>query len=308
MTEPNPCAMVFSDGVFYDPQDRLFKMWYMAGYVAGTAYATSKDGIHWTKPELDVVPGTNLVQKGWRDSSTVWLDLDAGNPQSRFKMAYFTGGRLVLQTSPDGIHWSEPVHSGPTGDRTTFFYNPFRQKWIYGIRAGASGFGRIRQYWEAADFLRRGPVEVRRAGPVGRRRQRRPAAGRSEDADAAVQPRLRGLREPAAGPVHHLARPAVGPGQAERGLRGLQPRRLPLASPRSAGVHPGFGKARRLELGQRPVGRRRLPGRGRPAVLLRQRPERDPRLDDRRASARPRWPRFAATDSHRSMRPTRQAP
>ena len=154
MTEPNPCAMVFSDGVFYDPQDRLFKMWYMAGYVAGTGYATSKDGIHWTKPELDVFPGTNLIQKGRRDSSTVWLDLKTDNPQSRFKMAYYTGGRLVLQTSADGIHWSEPVHSGPTGDRTTFFYNPFLKKWIYGIRASASGFGRIRQYWEATDFLR----------------------------------------------------------------------------------------------------------------------------------------------------------
>jgi hypothetical protein len=154
MTEPNPCAMVFSDGVFYDPKDRLFKMWYMAGYVAGTGYATSEDGIHWTKPELDVVPGTNLVQKGWRDSSTVWLDLVTDDPQSRFKMAYFTGGNLVLQTSPDGIHWSEPVRSGPTGDRTTFNYNPFLKKWVYGIRAGASGFGRIRQVWEAADFLR----------------------------------------------------------------------------------------------------------------------------------------------------------
>lgn len=153
MTEPNPCAMVFSDGVFYDPHDRLFKMWYMAGYVAGTGYATSKDGIHWTKPILDVVPGTNLVQKGWRDSSTVWLDLAGGDPRSRFKMAYFTGGRMVLETSPDGIHWSAPVTSGPTGDRTTFFYNPFLKKWIYGIRGGAAGLGRIRQYWEAPDFL-----------------------------------------------------------------------------------------------------------------------------------------------------------
>ena len=153
MTDPNPCAMVFSDGVFYDPEDRLFKMWYMAGYVAGTGYATSKDGIHWTKPDLDVFPGTNLIQKGWRDSSTVWLDLNARGRQSRFKMAYYTGGRLVLQTSPDGIHWSSPVPSGPTGDRTTFFYNPFLDKWIYSIRAGAAGLGRIRRYWEADDFV-----------------------------------------------------------------------------------------------------------------------------------------------------------
>src|SRR6266852_5210921 len=27
----DPTAMVFSDGVWYDPQDRLFKMWYLGG-------------------------------------------------------------------------------------------------------------------------------------------------------------------------------------------------------------------------------------------------------------------------------------
>jgi hypothetical protein len=152
-TEPNPCAMVFSDGVWYDSRDKLFKMWYMSGYVAGTGYATSKDGIHWTKPRLDVVPNTNLVQQGRRDSSTIWLDYEAADPADRFKMAYYASGGLALSTSPDGIHWTEPQRSGPTGDRTTFFYNPFRKRWVFSIRAGASGFGRIRRYWEADDFL-----------------------------------------------------------------------------------------------------------------------------------------------------------
>jgi len=152
-TKPNPCAMVFSDGVWYDPEDGLFKMWYMGGYVAGTCYATSKDGIHWDKPELDVFSGTNLVQQGYRDSATVWLDLEAKERRGRFKMGYYSGGKLVLQTSSDGVHWSQPVQSGPTGDRTTFFYNPFRKKWVFSLRAGASGFGRIRKYWEADDLL-----------------------------------------------------------------------------------------------------------------------------------------------------------
>src|SRR5262249_11543106 len=62
MTAPNPCAMVFSDGVWYDPEERLFKMWYMAGLVKGTGYATSRDGIRWEKPILDVIKATNLVQ------------------------------------------------------------------------------------------------------------------------------------------------------------------------------------------------------------------------------------------------------
>ena len=66
-------AMVFSDGVWYDPKDQLFKMWYLVGESAATGYATSRDGIHWEKPLLDVRPPT-IVQPGGRDSSTVWLD------------------------------------------------------------------------------------------------------------------------------------------------------------------------------------------------------------------------------------------
>ena len=70
---PAPTAMVFSDGVWYDPAAKLFKMWYMAGYCKGAAYAESRDEIHWEKPALDVVPGTNLVHTERRDSSAEWV-------------------------------------------------------------------------------------------------------------------------------------------------------------------------------------------------------------------------------------------
>jgi len=35
-------AAPFSDGVFYDPKDQLFKMWYMGGYIASTGLATMR--------------------------------------------------------------------------------------------------------------------------------------------------------------------------------------------------------------------------------------------------------------------------
>src|SRR5438270_13010405 len=81
-----PSAMVFSDGVWYDPRDRLFKMWYLGGYDTSTCYAYSEDGIRWTKPELDVRKGTNVVQPDFRDSSTVWLDQEEKDPKRRYKM------------------------------------------------------------------------------------------------------------------------------------------------------------------------------------------------------------------------------
>jgi len=155
-----PFAAVFSDGVWYDPSDRLFKMWYMAGIFAGTAYATSRDGLTWTKPTLDVVEqGTNLVDRLRRDSSTVWLDWHAADPTRRWKMFTATkregrkGWFLSVKASPDGVHWSKPLAETPgIGDRSTVFYNPFRKKWVYSIRSGGPR-GRSRRYRECDDPL-----------------------------------------------------------------------------------------------------------------------------------------------------------
>jgi len=167
-------AMVFSDGVWYDPKDQLFKMWYLVGESAATGYATSRDGIRWTKPSLDVRPPTNIVQPGGRDSSTVWLDLEEKDPARRFKMFRVIGvGEdpvtgwnnwvMAIHFSSDGIHWGEPIaKSGRLVDRSTVFWNPFRKVWVYSIRhayktgaAGdkAYGFYRRRSYVEGSDVL-----------------------------------------------------------------------------------------------------------------------------------------------------------
>ena len=147
-------GMVFSDGVWYDPQDKLFKMWYMAK--GGTAYAVSRDGIAWDKPELDVQKGTNLVETSPRDSNTVWLDLEEKDPKRRFKMfrSYSRKEKkswcLWVHFSADGIHWSEPQPTGACGDRSTVFNNPFRKVWVYSLRHGW-GRPRRRRYWETRE-------------------------------------------------------------------------------------------------------------------------------------------------------------
>jgi hypothetical protein len=146
-----PYTMPFSDGVWWDPQVRLFKMWYFTQGGAATAYATSQDGLHWDRPTLDVEPGTNIVLKTGRDSGTVWLDPQPRDPGERFKMALFSG-TFMLYRSPDGIHWTKVSPGAKTGDRTTFFYNPFRSRWVFSIRS-SSRLGRSRQYWETTDFF-----------------------------------------------------------------------------------------------------------------------------------------------------------
>ncbi|MDX9867436.1 MAG: alpha-L-fucosidase [Kiritimatiellia bacterium] len=157
-----PMAAPFSGGVWFDAQDRLFKMWYCAGWFDGTAYAFSRDGIRWERPDLKAEPGTNRVipQRGVRDSAAVILDPDAPQDGMRFKMLVWSrpqGGELFV--SRDGLNWSEPVVWGPTGDRSTIFYNPFRKVWVYSIRSGWRA--RSREYSEATDFLGGAKLENR---------------------------------------------------------------------------------------------------------------------------------------------------
>lgn len=151
MVNGRPYAMPFSDAMLYDPQDRIFKAWYFAAGGSCTCYATSKDGKTWEKPLLDVVPGTNIVLREPRDSTAIWLDPKPARSEERFKMALYRGN-FKLFRSPDGIHWTKVSDGAPTGDRSTFFYNPFRERWVYSIRSG-SKYGRSRHYWETTDFF-----------------------------------------------------------------------------------------------------------------------------------------------------------
>jgi hypothetical protein len=160
-------AMPFSDGVWYDPRDALFKIWYKAS--GGTCYATSRDGVRWDKPLLDVKEGTNVVLPGDRDSSTVWLDHNEKDPARRFKMFRVVGAGspcpetewnnwvMALHESGDGVHWTDAGRSGRVIDRSTVFFNPFRNVWVFSIRhaytwsRGTYGFERRRSYVENAD-------------------------------------------------------------------------------------------------------------------------------------------------------------
>lgn len=160
-----PLAGPKSGGIWWDPQDRIFKMWYEAGWLGASAYATSTDGIHWQRPALDVVPGTNRILPGLRpDSSTVVLDHTATDPAQRFKVFLRppdgpegTKTTGFVATSPDGIHWSDPIPTGYSGDRSTLFHDPFRNEWVFSLRF-LENTQRIRRrhahtdFWQAAQW------------------------------------------------------------------------------------------------------------------------------------------------------------
>lgn len=155
-----PTACPYSGGVWYDPQRKKFRMWYMGGYIEHLCLAESDDGITWTKPELDVREGSNIVLwRGATESNSLLMDLNEPDPNRRFK--YFMtnigkGWKTEYRTSADGIHWSDPQWlSGPHGDRTTVFYNPFRKRWVFALRTAdrtPRRLGRGKRYFETPDI------------------------------------------------------------------------------------------------------------------------------------------------------------
>jgi hypothetical protein len=132
----------------YDPEDKLFKMWmrtgsdsksgYLDGHAAFTTYLTSKDGVHWDKPELGALSiagrrDHNIVFTGFETDITnpqgkkgyilprnyqfqgkkgwLWSVIKHPNPRDAGEkylgLAFLMKRRgAYLATSPDGIHWS----------------------------------------------------------------------------------------------------------------------------------------------------------------------------------------------------------
>lgn len=166
--DASPVAAPLSGGAWYDEKEHLFKMWYHAGWQEHACYAVSEDGIHWERPALDIIPGTNIIldydrTPGARErdpahylcpDTTAFLIDDADpDPSRRYKFHMTNPGwglPSVIATSPDGIHWDNFTTTVDVGDCSTAFYNPFRRKWVYSIRSGWSA--RARDYYECDDL------------------------------------------------------------------------------------------------------------------------------------------------------------
>lgn len=158
-------------GVFYDPKDTVFKMFYTAGWRGGLALAVSKDLVHWNRPALGLAGNSIILPSGplmAGGDNAVWLDLTAKDSMQRFKMiterlvdgawaqVYKTRSESpthTLHTSADGRIWSQGVVTGRAADYCSFFYNPFRQVWVYSIKQNTKR-GRARDYAESEDFLK----------------------------------------------------------------------------------------------------------------------------------------------------------
>ena len=127
-------------GVYPDEAAGGFRAWYVTlprayeGYRAMLSTITSKDGVHWTRPELDLCsdiigrPSNVLFASpfSW-DGPTTLPSFD--DPEHRWKLVFFQRGSVFVGTSPDGLHWDIPSEPQEAilpnfGDRTTALFNP----------------------------------------------------------------------------------------------------------------------------------------------------------------------------------------
>ncbi len=149
-----------SGGLWWDPDEQIFKLWYEAGWLRTICYAESTNGIDWVRPDLGAVSSNSnqVLPDGLQpDSWTVVRDWWTTDPDSKYKIFVRDPGGAaegaMCFESPDGIHFGDYTMSGVMGDRSTLFYNPFRKKWVFSLRASFTGRGRARHYWEADDFI-----------------------------------------------------------------------------------------------------------------------------------------------------------
>jgi hypothetical protein len=159
--------------VLYDEDEKLFKMWYIGDMTEdfptfATYYATSKDGINWTKPNLGAIKSAtgstdhNAVADSCLLPSVIYDEADP-NPAHRYKMLAWVqklkpeGGPHTF-VSPDGIHWTrlskEPICR--SSDVITGYYDETRELYVAYPKLSTAVRGEVRRCFgitTSTDFL-----------------------------------------------------------------------------------------------------------------------------------------------------------
>jgi hypothetical protein len=162
-------------GLWYDRPTGRFQLAYVAGWRGKLSLATSRDLLTWERPELAPGRGNALIDRTI-DDHALWFDpeaadgarfkllelhrrwpaagIETGQGRPEWKLDSKAGDVHCLATSTDGLSWSSQTPAGPpytAGDYCSFFYNPFRKRWVFSIRTGYEE-GRMRAYLESASF------------------------------------------------------------------------------------------------------------------------------------------------------------
>jgi len=149
--------------VIYDEEEKLYKCWYCpfivdrkttstpvekrnpesrrymnpSGREEALLYATSKDGIHWEKPQLGIVEfhrskKNNIVCRGLGGSGVIKDQRDP-DPKRRYKAFYCTDSGYKMRYSSDGLHWGAEVALPGVGEsdcHANMIWSPELNKYV----------------------------------------------------------------------------------------------------------------------------------------------------------------------------------
>ena len=156
----NPVSLDFGfmTSVLWNEDAEKFQMWYMAWRHAGTGYAESTDGIHWTKPSIgvgvtDEEPG-NIIKRAQSFSCAIDPTVPWGHPE-KLKAGLDSNLDDVCQAalaySADGIHWNDYNNGAPVTGRAADFDNqilwdPIKGKYRLMTRTDMGAIGGPKEY------------------------------------------------------------------------------------------------------------------------------------------------------------------
>ncbi len=150
----------------WDPERTVFKIWMITSTnipgVAGTSYAESTDGVHWTKPNLRQMKNNDSLENNfisvvpgdvWPDSGieNVVYDPDDPSRQRRYKGFYGVINRRPM-ASADGIRWTLiDADVLPSSDESNLSFDRQQRIFIATLKRGGP-YGRSHGIWTSRDF------------------------------------------------------------------------------------------------------------------------------------------------------------
>ena len=166
ITADQPCegsfVSMFAGTVLYNPDLKLFQMWYTGpgneayfdGTYSGIFYATSKDGLKWDKPALQNTKAKNGQPHNWvlpLHCPSVFYDPEDNDENRRYKMICFDVDRGYLALiSPDGLRWAHQsqetiVPVSYVDDVISAFFDRRTKRYVSLLKMSSPVFGRVRR-------------------------------------------------------------------------------------------------------------------------------------------------------------------
>ena len=145
----------------WDEQEQRFKIWMITSTptpeYGGTTYAESRDGITWSKPNLNQRAYQGSRQNNFLSFETnlmenVVYDPDDPDPARRFKGFFGALGRRPA-VSADGKHWKKlDAKVIPSADESNLSYDRQQRQFIATLKGGGP-FGRAQTLSTSRDFV-----------------------------------------------------------------------------------------------------------------------------------------------------------